>query len=60
MITFEIPKELTDWVDKHCKRCHSKATMGEHFKYNIVPSALVTRYDVVCLVCSKSKTIFED
>lgn len=50
-MTFETSEKLGEWVTKHQKRCKSRATAGEQFIYEFVPSGIVECQTVKCLCC---------
>lgn len=57
---FETSEKLNKWVTKHRKRCKSRATAGEQFVYEFVPSGIVECQTVKCLCCGKEFTDYVD
>lgn len=59
-MTFETSEKLGEWVTKHQKRCKSRATAGEQFVYEFVPSGIIECQTVKCLCCGKEFTDYVD
>ena len=58
---FETSKKIDDWVLKHVKSgCVSRATAGEQFVYEFLPSGIVECQTVKCLCCKKEFTDYVD
>lgn len=55
---FETSKNIINWVTEHNKICKSHATAGEHYEFKFIPSGIVERQDVKCLICKKEFTDF--
>jgi len=58
---FETTEKIDDWVLEHVKSgCISRATAGEQFKYEFLPTGIVECQTVVCLCCRKEFTDYVD
>lgn len=59
-MVFTTDKSIDNWVEKHCKKCKSRGTAGEHFVYEFLPTGIVECQTVKCLVCKKEFTAYID
>ena len=57
---FETSKKLDKWVKEHRKFCKSRATAGEQFIYEFLPSGIVECQTVKCMCCGKKFTDYVD
>lgn len=53
---FETSKVIDAWVEKHRKECKSRATAGEQFVYEFLPSGIVECQTVKCMICKEKFT----
>ena len=61
IIEFKTSKRIDKWVEKHIKQgCVSRATAGEQFVYEFLPSGIVTVITVKCMCCKKEFTDYVD
>lgn len=52
-MTFETSQRLDKWVEKHRKECKTRATAGEQFIYEFLPTAK-------CMCCGAEFTDYVD
>ena len=57
---FETSKVIDKWVEKHRKECRSRATAGEQFIYEFLPSGIVECQTVKCMCCKAEFTDYVD
>ena len=57
---FETSKKLDKWVEEHRKFCKTRATAGEQFIYEFLPSGIVECQTVKCMCCGKKFTDYVD
>lgn len=57
---FITSENINNWVAEHNKICKSCATAGEHYEFRFIPSGIVERQDVRCLICKEEFTDFVD
>lgn len=56
---FETSKKIDKWVETHMKQgCVSRATAGEQFVYEFLPSGIVECQTVRCLCCKEKFTTY--
>lgn len=54
---FETSKNIDEWREGHRKKCTSRATAGEQFVYEFLPTAIIECQKIKCLCCGEK---FED
>lgn len=59
-MTFETSDMVVRWTEVHDLNCKSRASAGEHYLYQFIPSGIVMVQTVRCLVCGKEFTVYED
>ena len=59
-MTFETSKRLDKWVEKHRKKCITRATAGEQFVYEFLPSGIIECQTVKCMCCVAEFTDYVD
>ena len=58
---FETSKKIDQWIKKHIEQgCISRATAGEQFVFEFLPSGIVECQTVKCLCCKKNFTDYVD
>lgn len=58
---FETSKKIDEWVKNHREHgCVSRATAGEQFVFEFLPSGIVECQTVKCLCCKKEFTDYVD
>ena len=58
---FVTSKRIDKWVEKHREQgCVSRATAGEQFVYEFLPSGIVECQTVKCLCCKEEFTDYVD
>jgi len=58
---FETSKKIDKWIEKHREQgCVSRATAGEQFVFEFLPSGIVECQTVKCLCCRKEFTDYVD
>lgn len=58
---FETSKRIDKWVKEHVESgCRSRATAGEQFVYEFLPTSIVECQTVKCLCCKKEYTDYID
>ena len=57
---FETTRKIDEWIKEHRKKCKSRATGGEQFIYEFLPSGIVECQTVRCMICKKSITDYND
>lgn len=57
---FESSKKIDKWVENHIKKCVSRATAGEQFVYEFLPTGIVECQTVKCLCCKEEFTDYVD
>lgn len=56
-LTFQTSKRLDNWMEKHrSEGCKSRATAGEQFVWEFLPSAIVDCQTIKCLCCGAKFT----
>lgn len=53
---FETSKVIDKWVEKHHEKCKSRATAGEQFVYEFIPTGIVECQTVKCMICKEEFT----
>ena len=53
---FETSKLIDKWVEKHHEKCKSRATAGEQFVYEFIPTGIVECQTVKCMICKEEFT----
>lgn len=48
-MVFETSQRLDKWVEKHRKECQTKATAGEQFVWEFLPSGVIECQTVKCM-----------
>lgn len=56
---FKTTKKIDRWVNEHRKKCVSRATAGEQFVYEFLPSGIVECQTVRCMCCKEEFTDYE-
>lgn len=56
---FKTTKNIDRWVNEHRKKCVSRATAGEQFVYEFLPSGIVECQTVRCMCCKEEFTDYE-
>lgn len=59
-MTFETSEKIDKWVEKHQENCKTRATAGEQFVFEFLPSGIVECQTVKCLCCGKKYTDYVD
>lgn len=59
-MTFKTSERLNKWTEEHQKECVSRATAGEQFVFEFLPSGIVECQTVRCLCCGKKFTDYVD
>ena len=60
-IEFKTSKKLDKWVENHRKQgCVSRATAGEQFLYEFLPSGIIECQTVKCMCCGEKFTDYVD
>ena len=58
---FKTSKKIDAWVQKHLDEgCRTRATAGEQFQYEFLPTGIVECQTVRCLCCRKEFTDYVD
>lgn len=58
---FKTSKKIDEWVINHMEQgCRSRATAGEQFVYEFLPTGIVECQTVKCLCCKKEFTDYVD
>ncbi len=57
---FDTSNKIDKWVVEHVKTCRSRATAGEQFIYEFLPTGIVECQTVRCLCCKKEFTDYID
>lgn len=57
---FETSKVIDKWVEKHREVCRSRATAGEQFIYEFLPSGIIECQTVKCMCCKEEFTDYVD
>lgn len=55
-MTFETSKKINIWTEKHQENCKTRATAGEQFLYEFVPSGIIECQTVKCMCCGEKFT----
>ena len=55
---FETIPEIDEWTKEHQKTCISKATAGEQFTYEFIPTGIVECQTCKCMICGEKKTAY--
>ena len=53
---FKTSKKIDDWVEEHRKKCRSRASAGEQFTFEFIPTGIVECQTVKCLRCKEEFT----
>lgn len=54
---FITSEKIDEWVQKHIEQgCRSRATAGEQFEFEFLPTAIIECQTVKCLICDKEFT----
>jgi hypothetical protein len=54
---FETSNKIDEWVENHVRKgCVSRATAGEQFEYEFLPTGIVECQTVKCLCCKEEFT----
>lgn len=53
---FKTSKVIDKWVEKHHEKCKSRATAGEQFVFEFLPSGIVECQTVKCMICKEEFT----
>lgn len=56
---FKTTKKIDRWVNEHRKKCVSRATAGEQFVYEFLPTGIVECQTVRCMCCKEEFTDYE-
>ena len=59
-MTFETSQRLDKWVEKHRKKCKTRATAGEQFIYEFLPSGIIECQTAKCMCCGAEFTDYVD
>ena len=59
-MTFETCETIDKWVKEHRKHCISRASAGEQFIYEFIPSGIVEVQTVKCMCCGEKFTYYSD
>ena len=59
-MVFETSQRLDKWVEKHRKECQTKATAGEQFVWEFLPSGIIERQTAKCMCCGAEFTDYVD
>lgn len=59
-MTFTTSDKLNKWIEKHQKKCKSRATAGEQFVFEFLPSGIVECQTVKCMCCKEEYTDYVD
>ena len=59
-MVFETSQRLDKWVDKHRKECQTRATAGEQFVWEFLPSGIIECQTVKCMCCGEEFTDYVD
>lgn len=58
---FETTKELDKWMEEHINTgCISRATAGEQFVWEFLPTGIVECQTIKCMCCGKKFTDYID
>ena len=57
-MSFEVSKDLINWIKQHLIVCQTKAFDGSQFKYEFTPTETVEVQTVKCLCCGDKKTVY--
>lgn len=57
---FETSEKIDRWIDKHRETCKTRATAGEQFVYEFLPSGIIECQTVKCMCCGKKFTDYVD
>ena len=54
---FKTSKKIDEWIEEHINQgCVSRATAGEQFIFEFVPSGIVECQTVICMCCKEKFT----
>lgn len=59
-MVFETSKRLDKWREKHIEKCQTRATAGEQFVWEFLPSGIVECQTIKCLCCGEEFTDYVD
>ena len=57
---FDTSKAIDEWVKKHREKCVSRATAGEQFLYEFIPTGIFECQTVKCIICKEEFTDYVD
>ena len=57
---FKTSNRINKWTETHIKICKTRATAGEQFVFEFLPSGIVECQTVKCLCCGKEFTDYVD
>ena len=55
-MTVETNKSVAKWVEEQGQNCKTRATAGEHFIYEYLPSAIIECQTAKCMCCGEEFT----
>ena len=53
---FETSDKIDKWIEEHREKCVSRATAGEQFKFEFIPTSIIEYQTVKCMVCKEEFT----
>ena len=53
---FETSNKIDKWIEQHREKCVSRASAGEQFEFEFIPSGIVECQTVKCLCCKEELT----
>ena len=53
---FITSNKIDKWIEKHRKKCKTRATAGEQFIYEFLPSGIIECQTVKCMCCGEKFT----
>lgn len=59
-MVFETSKRLDKWMAEHQKKCQTRATAGEQFVWEFLPSGIIDCQTIKCLCCGEEFTDYVD
>ena len=57
---FITSNKIDKWVENHRKKCKTRATSGEQFIYEFLPSGIIECQTVKCMCCGEEFTDYVD
>lgn len=57
---FETSELIDKWVEKHREGCKTRATAGEQFIYEFLPTGIIECQTVKCMCCKAEFTDYVD